>query len=144
MALVTGTLTDFNLASLSDLNVRMVFTPSGTGLVGTKIFAPRPISVVPNSAGAFAVELVPTVNLTPACWYELRIEWAEPGGGYSAADFPDFKLSVPLEGGIISELVNTPITNAYMVAWQPNEPDPWPVGLTWANTASGDIIRRDA
>lgn len=143
MALVTGTLSDFNLASLASLNVRMVFTPSGTGLSSSRIMAPRPISVVPNPSGSFSVELAPTVSLTPACWYELRIEWAEPGGGYSAADFPDFRIVVTVEGGPLINMIDVPVTNAYMVAWQETAPDPWPVGLTWVNTITGDINRRD-
>lgn len=144
MALVTGTLTDFNLGSLAALNVRMIFTPSGTGLDGSRVFAARPTTVTPAASGAFSVDLQPTVTMTPARWYTLRIEWAEPGGGYTAADFPDFRIGVPVEGGVLAELVNAPITNAYMTAWQENQPDPWPIGLTWIRPTTGDAKRRDA
>ena len=144
MPLITGTLSDFGLNTLSDYLPTIVFTPSSVALVGGRVLATRPIHVTPNAVGYFEVELAATDTLEPTVWYEMQVRWLEPGGGYSHIDFVDFRLHVPPQGGTLLDLLRTTTTNRLLVIWQEAEPNPWPVGVVWANPATGDLLRKDS
>ena len=146
MPTVTGNLSDFGLQSLAAYSPEVRFVPSSVAVEGPRLLATRPVVATPDARGFFAVTLASNEAMTPATWYELQIVWLEPGdgSGYAAADFPDLRLHVPITGGAIANLLRVPATNALLVAFQPTEPDPWPVGLTWVNSVTGDLIRKDS
>ena len=144
MPLVTGTLSDFGLSSLTQYQPVIVFMPSGVGFMGGRVLATRPIRVTPDAGGYFQVDLASTDTIEPAVWYGIQIQWLEPGGGYSYIDFEQSKLYVPTLGGNLPVLIDTPSTNQLMVIWQDTEPIPWPLGVVWANTITGDVRRKDS
>jgi len=144
MAIVSGTLSDFGLTPLAGFQPTIIFTPSGVGVSGTRLLATRPIQVTPNPDGQFQLDLMSTDDITPATWYEVQIRWLEPSGGYSHIDFVDWKLFVPAAGGPLGNLLRAPSNNQLLVIWQATEPNPWPVGVVWANTTTGDLLRKDS
>jgi hypothetical protein len=143
MPTVTGTLADFNLQALTGLRPKIIFRPNRSALSPTRLYVARPIEVTPADDGSFSVELVPTQLLEPAAWYTIEIRWQEPSGRELGRDYPDWRVFVTAEGGTLSGLISTPADNTLLVAWQPNQPDPWPSGLVWVNTITGDVVRKD-
>ena len=144
MARVYGQLTDFGLDPISMHQPRIIFTPSSVGVVGDKLLATRPRTAVPTSDGYFSVDLAPTTRVQPLVHYKIRIEWLDAEAGYMRDDYVQHGMSVPDDGGSISELLSVPADNPALWAFQPDEPDPWPVGLVWVNTETGDIRKRTA
>lgn len=111
MAVVTFTLTDFGLQSLSDRSPRVIFTPSGAGVKGTRLFPSTPIVVIPDSAGAGSATLEATDGVVPAAWYTVSIEHLQPGGEYTHFDVLNLRLYIP-EGynGPLAQLPGTPLS----------------------------------
>ncbi|RZU64944.1 hypothetical protein EV379_1255 [Microterricola gilva] len=153
MSTVTGNLATFDLSSTDLAGVRIVFTPSGPAVAGTKLFLftkPRYAYPAVDGSGLFSINLAPTRDLRPESWYSIRVEWPDPNmygpnQGYIGVDFPDWRLYVPNEGGDFATLIGTfAKPNDIFVWWSATAPSPWPVGLTWVNTITGDVTKRTA
>lgn len=134
MPTVTGTLQDFGLASLSAYKPQIIFTPSQAASTRNSIFASRPIPVEPSTAGTFTVTLANTTILRPEVWYQITIRWLDPLAGYQSADFPQWKVRVPSNGGNLGELIETdPSAQETWIGPQPPlEETPY---LWWINNA---------
>lgn len=134
MPTVTGTLQDFGLASLSAYKPQIIFTPSQAASTRNSIFASRPIVVEPSTSGTFTVTLANTTILRPEVWYQITIRWLDPLAGYQSADFPQWKVRVPGDGGNLGELIET--NPSALETWiGPNPPsDPVPY-LWWIDTS---------
>ena len=144
MAVVYGKLTDFGLDPISTHQPRVVFTPSDNGVFDGRLLATRPRTAIPDADGNFSVDLAPTTLVRPLVHYDIKILWLSVPGNLKSADHLAARLSVPEQGGSIADLLAVPADNPYMWAFQPTQPDPWPVGLIWVNTDTGDIRRRTA
>lgn len=135
MAVVTGTLSDFQLDALAPYSPQVVFTPSGVATSLSRLLATRPVTVVPDATGFFSVDLVPSTTLVPDAWYDVTIRWLEADGGYAATDHVGWRLDVPPAGGTISDLfrVNAGRADVWI---GPTEPvDAQPTGSLWINTS---------
>jgi len=144
MALVYGQLTDFGLDPINLHQPRVIFTPSANGVLDGRLLSRRPRTSIPDENGGFSVNLAPTTRVRPLVHYDIEIVWLDANSGIASRDFVASKLSVPDEGGSISELLSVPVDNPWLLAFQPNQPSPWPVGLVWVNSETGDITRRTA
>jgi hypothetical protein len=143
MATVTGTLSDFGYASLAPYQPVVTFTPTGPGVQGGRLLAAKPVSLSPGAGtGYFEVDLAPTEGIVPETWYQISISWLDTNAGWIEKNFVGTKLEVPELGGPIGYLVKSPPTPPPFVAWQPTAPDPWPIGLVWVNSITGDVNRR--
>lgn len=141
LATVTGNLNDMMGQAFPLLNPKIIFKPSGPGLSGTKIFASkRIVKVVPHAEGYFTVDLQVTTEMRPVVHYQVSIQWATEGGDFQEFDHPDWKLFVPEEGGLITDLFVTPV-NPFMF-WVDADPPPYPLpGQYWLNTTTGDLTK---
>lgn len=138
MALVTGTLRNFGIESLAPYSPQIVFTPSGNAVLGDYLLATDPIVVTPQVSGVFEVNLAPTVDIRPDCWYTIAIQWLDAGGNYIRKDFPDWKLRVPSIGGTVTALLAVPANPAQV--WVGETPPPNPVpGTWWLNPTTGEL-----
>jgi hypothetical protein len=144
MARVYGKLTDFGLDPIDTYRPRVIFTPSRVGTFSDRLMITRPRTAVPTEDGSFAVDLVPTPRIRPLVHYNVKVTWLDPNAGFERVDQVLAPMSVPEDGGSISDLLSLPADNPSLWAFQPDEPDPWSVGLVWVNTESGDIRKRTA
>lgn len=131
MPTVTGTLTDFGTVPLSSsLAPRLIFVPSGAAAKNGRLFASRPIVVVPQPSGYFEVELFSTEGTTPPTWYEVTIQWLEEA---TNPDHLSWKLRVPAAGGQIGALLEAPAPSG--AVWFGTEPPEVPSRYTgWVKT----------
>jgi hypothetical protein len=137
MALVTGTLSNFQLGSIAAFSPTITFTPSGPAVLTPYLLATKPITVVPETDGTFSLDLFENIG-HPATWYTIRVEWLNGAGVPTGVDFIDWKLLVPPGGGALGDLIAVP-SNPAMV-WTSETPptDPTP-GTWWFNPTTGDI-----
>lgn len=139
---VSGNVATFGLESISLVGMRLTFTPSGPGVVGTKyLLVTKPVqtTIAVNGSGAFTVNLAATENVHPLRWYTIRAEWPDSETNFTAIDFIDWKLFVPVEGGDFADLVEYP-TNP-VLAWTGLTPPPHvpSYGSVWLNDNPDNI-----
>jgi hypothetical protein len=125
MAIVTGFVADFSDSSLPT-GSRLRFTPSGPGIRGDYIHAPKPTIVNINPDGSFTAALTPTDTMRPATHYLLSIEWPDSdlygvNGGYISMSRPPWVITVPGTGGAIGGLLAAP-WNPTLAWYGPSEP----------------------
>jgi hypothetical protein len=136
MAVVTGTLRDFGLASLTALFPEVVFTPSGPALHGDTVFATKPVVVIPAADGSFSVTLSHTTFMQPAQAYRMSVRWLDPAGNYVSVDEFAWDIHVPAEGGSISALLAAPQNPT--TVWVGPTPPLNPGAGSWWLDASAD------
>lgn len=110
MAVVTFTLTDFGLQTLTGKSPRVIFTPSSAGVKGARLFPTTPIVVIPDAAGNGTVTLEPTDGVVPTVWYTVSIEHLQPGGEYTHYDVLGYRLYVTDQGGPIGSMPGVPLS----------------------------------
>lgn len=137
MPKVTGTLRDFNIASLAAYSPRIIFTASSAATTSTRIYATKPIIVTPNLGGDFEVFLQASDTMNPIVWYTVRVEWLDADSGYVGVDLPDWKLFVPSMDSNIGDILDVPANPA--LAWVSLDPplNPTP-GLWWLKVNPDD------
>lgn len=143
MALVTGTLRDFQVAGAwaNTHAAQVEFVPSNAAFSGPDLRADDVIVATIDSGGAFSVSLASTASLQPAgTHYRVRIRWLGGERGGMVTKVPG-KLYVPGAGGNIGLLLEQS-PGAEFAFWQPTQPDPWPVGAIWVNSVTGDVTRK--
>lgn len=141
MPLVTGILRTFSFAvlpSTSPLSPEVWFVPKGPAVAGTSLFVSQPIQATLDQFGSWSAELISYENTRPAVSYLPQMRWLDPAGNYMSADFPDWELFVPLEGGFFVDLVSTE-PNPLIVWWAPTEPVGTRKQVIWVNTDTGDV-----
>lgn len=120
MAYVSFTLTDFGLQTLAAKAPRVIFTPSGAGVKGARLFPSTPIVVIPDADGKGLVNLEPTDGVVPVVWYTVSIEHLQSGGQYSHYDVLGYRLYVPVTGGAIGSMPDAPLSpNTVLVSLAP-------------------------
>lgn len=123
MAVVTFTLTDFGLETLTDKSPRVIFTPSSAGVKGAQLFPTTPIVTIPDAAGNGSVTLEATDGVVPTVWYSVSIEHLQPGGEYTHYDVLGYRLFVPEVGGPIGSLPGAPLSpQSVLVSLDPPPP----------------------
>lgn len=138
MAKITGSLTDFSLQSLASSSPRIIFTASGPAVSAQRLFATKPIVVIPTADTYFTVDLAPTEGLAPASWYTMRVEWLDSDGGFVGLDLIDWQLPVPVEGGVLGDLIRVPATPT--TPWIGLTPPPSVTpGLWWLEMNPNDL-----
>lgn len=144
MPTITGTLSDIGLAPLTGLSPELRFTPSSSAVDGNgRVFASEPVTVSPNSAGAFSVELASTLNLVPkGTHWLLSLHWrggTADGEGFPATDFPPLKVFVGTDDVSIADAVAGDPKLWASLFHVGTEPPAKPVsGLIWIDT-SGEV-----
>jgi hypothetical protein len=124
---VTFRLSDFGGKARPELNLRVLFVPSGAAVGGSTLFFSAPVVVDQfDSNGKGEVELESTDSLWHITgndvWYDVRVErfagtYTTAFGGQAIADyrpwdFPGWELRVPKGGGDLSALVRAPTNPA--------------------------------
>ena len=135
MPLVTGTLTDFGLQPLTGAQPELIFTPQEPATKNGRLLATRPIVVTPQPSGYFEVDLISTVGVVPATWYEVTIRWVDPASGF---DHVRWRLTVPDGGGQIGTLLAAPAGPGTFYAGRERPPVD---GKIWLDTSGTDHIR---
>ena len=136
MATVTGTLRNFGWSNMSNLKPRVWFIPSGPAVRVSRLLATPPIEATISTTGNLTVTLEQTVGTRPDSWYNIRIEWLDPGGNYIGADYPEWRLYVPQQGGELSELLDVPPASGDV--WVGPTPPPTTSRL-WLDTNTGKL-----
>ena len=154
MATISGTLNDCGLGHLVGKAPTLKFTLNNPAASPAGLFTTEPVSVTPDGAGVFSVTLEPTETMYQNRHYSLTVTWLDSAAEFNKANFPDWRIVVPVAGGTFSDLIANYTNdsggwNPLMVFWQATEPDPWPLGSVWADTSidtltSGDVRRRKA
>lgn len=139
MATITGALSDFGINPFPELQPRLIFTASGPAVSSSRLFATKPVIVdVASGSGSFTVDLQPTDGVRPAVYYKITIEWLDPDGNYVSADFLEWKLYVPSEGGELYDLIKAPANP--LLFWVGETPPPVPMpGQYWLTPSTGDL-----
>lgn len=123
MVLVYGTLSDFGLQSLAAGSPRVVFTPSGAGTLGRRLFSSDPVVAYPATDGSFTVDLQPTDGIVPEVWYTVSIEHLKQGGQFTHYDVLGYRLFVPIIGGELGNLPEAPLSpSTVLVSLDPPPP----------------------
>lgn len=147
---VTGTLTDYQLNARSGLHPRINFKPSGPGLAAQRVFFSRDNYCTPDSNGDFEIQLQRTDSVSPEVWYDMFVDWLDPEGNFTGADYVGIQIRVVPPGGTVSELarVKHPAGIGYRGLTAPADPHD---GLMWLHddpenpgTGTGQIRRWDA
>lgn len=142
MAVVTGTLKTFGLASLASKQPVIVFEANkpATG-PGGELFATDPVRVIPEPDGTFTARLQPTENLiTPGVVYRMWIEYLDSANNYVRVDNPDWELRVPSAGGVLGDLLKLPKVSSGLVITSPTPPSLWlGLGAMWLQADPNDI-----
>lgn len=142
MAVVTFTLTDFGLDTLTDKSPRVIFTPSSAGVKGAQLFPTTPIVAIPDAAGNGSVTLEATDGVVPTVWYTVSIEHLQPGGEYTHYDVLNYRLFVPEQGGPIGSLPGAPLSpQSVLVSLDP--PPPGYRGWWLYSPAQGQVMPLD-
>jgi hypothetical protein len=129
---VTGNLTDVGGGHLVGKIPEIHFTLNAPNAKSGVMHPTEPVTVQPAADGSFTVSLQSTTNMMYRAWYTLSIQWLDNAGNYVKADFPDWKLEVPVAGGVFSNLFGAPPTNTRMVyvsLTPPTDPLPFTIWL---------------
>jgi len=147
MPILTGLVANFRKQTMAAYSVEIWFTPSGPGVGATGgMIAAQPVIVVPDPDGTFSIDLQQTATLRPTVWFDISLRYLDAAGNYIARDDIPGRLDVGTLGGVLTDFIsstNQPIPG-HLVEWGPTAPDPWPIGLVWADTSTGDIKRKTA
>lgn len=122
MALVTGSLNTFAFTTFINKAPRVLFVPSGPGVSTKYLLASEPVEATFLNAQDFEVNLAVNEFVSPPTWYTVRIEWLGAAGEYIRADYPQWKVRVPAEGGDMSDLIDAPVNG----------------GIIWTTTSTTD------
>lgn len=134
----TGRLTDLGEAPFPGANPRLriaperaVFTPNGPG-------ADRDIAVTAGYDGAFAVDLVASVDLIPPTRYVLRCDWFAigVGGEEVLAGWSEWRFTALIGGGPIATMPDAHLTRVWFSTSPPPANRP---GIIWVNPETGDV-----
>lgn len=112
---VTGNLTDVGGGHLVGKIPEIHFTLNAPNSKAGVMLPTEPVTVQPASDGSFTAALQSTTDMLDDAWYTLSIQWLDSAGNYVKADFPDWALQVPTNGGIFSDLFGKPPKNTRMV-----------------------------
>ncbi len=144
MPIVKIRLNDFQRDPIpSDLAPRMVFTPSGPGFsTGARVLVtkPRVLTYFSTETGYTELELGQTTNVSPDCWYDVRVEWLDAEGSFVYVDYLPWKLRVPEEGGEFGKLIDAqPLPLHIFVVYDGVEPEAAGPGDIWWDVLTDDI-----
>lgn len=140
MAIVTFKLNDFGFNKVQQ-QPRVIFTPSGAGVIASFLLTAKPVvvEVSPSDLETFSVDLAVTSWIRPERWYEIRIEWLDSAGGYIGLDMPGWKLHVPPEGGLLTDLIDVPMNPGLVwIGLAPPSSPPVPFGW-WFEMNPDDV-----
>lgn len=139
---VTGTLTDFGLASLNGSQPRLIFRPSGPALKSPRILSTKEIVVTPASNGTFTVELEPMTGIRPDRTMDVSIEWLDAGTNYKSMDLVT-DLRIPPGGGVLADIaaLDYQPSDVWVSASPPDNPA---ISTWWLSTTTGDLYEWSA
>ena len=112
---VTGTVTEVGGGHLNGKIPEIHFTLNAPNRKNGILVPTQPLTVQPDTNGDWTANLQQTTNMHDLAWYTISIQWLDAGGNYVRADFPDWALQIPADGGAFSELISKPPTNTQMV-----------------------------
>jgi hypothetical protein len=106
MPLVTGNLRDITNAPIPSKEPEILFSLNRANSAGGVLYPTQPVIVKPDDQGNFFVNLASTVDMIDTGFYQLQIRFLSPSAlETTLMDFPDWKITVPREGGSISTLL---------------------------------------
>lgn len=103
MPTVTGNVLEITGGSMHGRNIALEFALTGPNLRNSTVFTTQPVTVTPLLNGDFEVNLADTTAMKFTAWYVMRVRWLGPG--YPLADFPEWSITVPPDGGQLKDLV---------------------------------------
>src|SRR6185312_3645359 len=121
MPVVTGNLRDITNVAMVSEQPQIVFTLNQTNMAGGVVYPSEPSVVTPASDGSFTVDLAATQDMVDTGWYTLKLQWLGLSTGAALMDFPEWQITVPRSGGVISSLLAKPGTNQRIV-WESTTP----------------------
>lgn len=113
----TGRLTDFSETPFPGAIPELVVRPEREAFGTTGLLASRDIRVTVDSTGTFSVDLVASVDMSPASGYVLVCNWLDAGG--VARGWSEWKFNAVIGGGPIKDSVSAP-ASVWIVG------PPWP------------------
>lgn len=115
MPLVTGNWRDILNAPMLEEKPEILFTLNKPNMAGGTIYPSDPVVVTPKADGSFSVNLASTQDMVDVGWYTIKLRWLGLSSGAALMDFPEWKITVPRSGGVISNLLDSPGTNQRVV-----------------------------
>src|SRR6185312_211054 len=106
MPVVTGNLRDVTSVPLVNKEPEIIFSLDRANSSGGNLFPTYPIIVAPDADGNFYVNLQPTVDMVDRGFYRMQIRFLAPSSEETTLiDFPDWRITVPRDGGTITTLL---------------------------------------
>lgn len=142
-AVYTGNYVDCGLGALAAFQPKLEFILSKESFsTDGQLLSTRPVSVTPATGdGAFTVFLVPNDLIQGDTTYKIRATYLDAASNFTSLDL--FSFYARSSGGKVTDMLPVGFTPS-LVFWQPEEPDPWPVGAIWVNSITDDVQRRTA
>ena len=113
MAIVTGLSKDIRLQSARDVALRLRFSLRSTdgtaAFIGSTLVSPVDRFAEISAFDGFSIDLASTDLMTGNHYYVITAEWLDPIAGWSPAEFMEWEIRVPVNGGPLSALVDMPI-----------------------------------
>lgn len=141
----TGTVADFGQHAFPGLTPMLWVIAAGDAFGPAGLLSRVRIPVEPAAPdGAFQVSLVASPDVSPPTDYEIVCEWFEthPLEGWVKRGQSSWRFTALRGGGAISGMAVTAGWSPAHVFWQPQEPDPWPVGWIWVNSLTGRVQQK--
>lgn len=142
-AVYTGSYVDCGLEALAAYQPKLEFVLSKESFsTDGRLLSTRPVVVVPaTGSGAFVVQLVPNDLIRGDTTYLIRATYLDAAGNFTSIDL--FSFFARSSGGSITDMMPNGFRPS-LVYWQPEEPDPWPIGAIWVDSDTDDVRRRTA
>lgn len=136
---IVGNVRDFAGTAMPGLSPEVHFVPSGPAITSAGLYTSQTIMVAPTTAGGVTVDLETTDGKRPEMWFTVKIVWLWPDGTFHHEDTLPGRLYVPVEGGLIGDLLLVP-WNPTLAWWGSDEPAGVPVANTlWLNPDTGEL-----
>lgn len=131
MPAVTGKLTEVSGGHLVGKAPEIHFTLNAPNAKSGVMLPTEPLTVAPATDGSFTANLQSTEDMMDDAFYTVSIQWLDAAGNYVKADFPQWKIRVPLGGGAFSDLFGSPPKNSAMIYVSLSPPTNAPNGAWW-------------
>lgn len=145
MPLVTGNLRDIANEPMGNKEPEILFSLNRANSAGGVLYPTQPVTVKPDNEGNFYVNLASTVDMVDTGYYQIQLRFLSPSSLESTLmDFPDWRITVPREGGTISTLLAGHNPGNQRMVWVSNTPPLMPrPNMMWLEQDPSDPNKGD-
>lgn len=130
MPFVTGTLSDFGLATIPNLSPVVVFEAESAGIDYGRVLITKPVEAIPDALGGFRVRLHSLATVEPPMGYRVSVKWLNGDGVPVGFDEIPGRLYVGDEDVLFGDAF-VPDTSGAVRVWVGLTPPSNPAPGTW-------------